>query len=62
MKKKGDLKKQSQFLKVQNDVNSVIVEDYGDLTGWKQRKTNPIQSQLWATSYSKRGRKEKGGQ
>jgi len=44
-KKECYLKKQSQFPKGQNGVKSVIVIDYGDLYGWRQRKNKAKQSQ-----------------
>ena len=44
--KKGDLKKQSQFLTGQNDVKSVFTVIYGDCNGPRPRKnkakTKPI--------------------
>ena len=40
-----DLKKQSQFLKRQNDAKSVITIVYGDLYSWRQRKNKAKQSQ-----------------
>jgi hypothetical protein len=33
-----NLKKQSQFLKGQNDANSVMIMVYGDFGGWRQQK------------------------
>ncbi len=35
---KGNLKKQSQYLKVQNDVKSVLIMVYGDLGDFGRRK------------------------
>jgi hypothetical protein len=35
------LKKQSQFLKGQNDVKSILTMVYGDFNGLRQRKNKP---------------------
>jgi len=40
-----NLKKQSQYLKGQNDAKSVITIVYGDLYRWRQRKNKAKQSQ-----------------
>ena len=40
-----NLKKQSQYLKGQNDAKSVITMVYGDLYRWRQRKNKAKQSQ-----------------
>jgi hypothetical protein len=35
---KGNLKKQSQFLDVQNDVKSILTMTYGDFDSWRLQK------------------------
>jgi hypothetical protein len=43
--KKRDLKKQSQFLGVQNDVKSMLAMTYGDFDSWRLQKNKAKQSQ-----------------
>ena len=45
-----NLKKQSQFLKGQNDAMQVMTMVYGDLTGRGGEKTKPIKANLYFTA------------